>query len=191
MFRDLEEKLLGKRSIRFKFKITSEGSLSASLKGQLHLRNGNKVDIEYSGNFQSKPVTARFVSDARTMHWSIGSQKYEMPTPKALNEAIVKGFTRTGLLHNLVALLAGKPPDHADGGIEAWVQVSDFFFSAPDPSSKVRGRSIRFKIAIDGREVGEANYWISPLTRIPVERRQTVHFPEGDVRIVESYEFLD
>ncbi len=190
-FRELEEKLLKEPSLHFKFEITSQGSVDSSLHGQLRLKNGNKVEIQFSGTYQSRPVSVRFESDAKRMHWVAGDRKYELPTPKALNEGLVVGFTRMGLLHNLSALLAGKPPDHTDGSVEEWVQVSDFLFAAPDPSSKLRGRSIRFRISVDGKYVGDADYWISPLTRTPVERRQTVHLAEGDMKVVESYEFPD
>jgi hypothetical protein len=125
------------------------------------------------------------------MHWAVADRQIDMETPRSLNQAIIVGFTRMGMLHNLVMILGGEPPDHADGAVENWIQVSDLMFTAPDPASKVRGRSIRFQIEVGGTGVGDANYWISPLTRLPVERRQTVHFKTGDMKVVETYEFPD
>lgn len=191
MFRELEEKLLNEKSLRLKFKIISEGPVTSLLRGQLRLRSGNRVEIEVAGTFQSKAASTRFESDGKKMRWGVADRKFDLETPRALNEAIIIGFTRMGLLHNLATLLEGEPPDHADGTVEDWVQVSDFLFAAPDPSSKVRGRSIRFRIAVEGEGAGEANYWISPMTRLPVERRQTVHFKTGDLKVVETYEFPD
>jgi len=191
MFRELEEKLLNEKSLRIRFKITSEGSVDSSLQGQLRLKSGNKVEIAVSGSFKSSPVAVRFESDGKKMHWAIADRQIDLETPKGLNQAIIVGFTRMGLLHNLALILGGEPPDRADGTIEDWVQVSDFLFAAPDPSSKLRGRSIRFQIEVEGKSVGNAHYWISPLTRMPVERRQMVHFETGDVKVVETYEFLD
>lgn len=191
MFRELEEKLLNERSLRIRFKITSEGSVDSSLQGQLRLKSGNRVEIVVSGSFKSTPVTVRFESDGKKMHWAVADRQIDLETPKGLNQAIIVGFTRIGLLHNLALILGGEPPDRADGTVEDWVHVSDFLFVAPDPSSKLRGRSIRFQIEVDGKTVGNAHYWISPLTRMPVERRQTVHFDAGDIKVVETYEFLD
>ncbi len=188
-FHELEDKLLLQKSLRFKFSIASDGPVGISLRGQVRLRSGNRAEIEFTGTFQSKPVNTRFESDGKTMRWTAGEQKFELPTPTALNEAIVIGLTRMGLLQNILALLAGAPPEHADGTVQDWVRVSDFFFAAPDPATKLRGRSIQFGITVADKDVGIASCWISPLTRLPVERRQTVHFPAGDVRIVETYEF--
>jgi hypothetical protein len=191
MFRELEDKLLNEKSLRFKFKLTSEGLANSSLRGQLRLKSGNRVEIDVSGTFQSQTVSTRFESDGKEMRWSIADRKFDLETPKALNEAILIGFTRMGLLHNVAALLRGEPPDHADGTVEDWVVASDFLFAAPDPSSKIRGRSIRFQVSVEGKAVADANYWISSLTRLPVERRQTVHLNSGDMKIVETYEFPD
>ena len=191
MFRELEEKLLAEKSLRLRFKISSEGPVSALLQGQLRLKSGNRVEIDVSGTYQSKPVKTRFESDGKKMHWTAIGQQFELETPKALSEAFIVGFTRMGLLHNLSALLGGEPPDHCDGGVADWVQVSDFLFAAPDPSIKLRGRSIRFEIAVEGKNAGEAEFWISPFTRVPVERRQTVHLKTGDLKVAESYEFLE
>jgi hypothetical protein len=190
-FREVEDRLLGEKSLQFKFRVTSTGTVNSSLQGQLRLKSGNRIEIEISGTFQSNPVKTRFESDGRRMHWNAGEQKLELDAPRDLREAIIIGFTRMGLFHNLALLLGGQPPDHAGGGVNVWVQASDFMFAAPDPASKVRGRSIRFQIDADGETIGEASYWISPLTRVPVERRETLKTPSGRSEIVESYEFPD
>ena len=191
MFRGLEKDLLGAKSLHLKFKISSEGPVTASLQGQLRLKSGNRAEIDVTGTYQSNPVKTRFESDGKKMRWSAAGTQHELETPSALNEALIVGFTRMGLLHNLSALLEGEPPDHCEGGVVDWVQVSDFMFAAPDPSTKLRGRSIRFEIAVNGDNAGSANFWISPLTRVPVERRQTVHLRTGDLKVVELYEFPD
>ncbi len=188
-FRELEGKLLHEKSLRIKFRITSEGPVTSSLQGQLRTRSGNRAEIEASGTFRSKPVELRFESDGKRMRWTAEGREIDLDTPKELNAAIIVGFTRMGLLHNVARLIDGKPPDHAAGGVDQWVEVSDFVFSAPDPDSKVRGRSVRFRISVDGEDAGEANYWISPLTRVPVERRQTVRLEAGDVKAAETYDF--
>ncbi len=188
-FHELEDKLLLQKSLRFKFSIASDGSEDISLRGQVRLRSGNRAEIEFAGTCQSKPVNTRFESDGKTMRWTVGEQKFELPTPRALNEAIIIGLTRMGLFDNIFALLSGGPPEHADGTVQDWVHVSDFFFAAPDPATKLRGRSIQFAITVADKDVGTASCWISPLTRLPVERRQTVRLPAGDVRIIETYEF--
>ncbi len=191
MFRELEERLLSEKSLHFKFTVTSEGPVRSSLQGQVRLRGSNRAEIDVAGTYQSEKVNIRFESDGKRMRWALGDQKFDLETPKGLNEAIVIGFTRLGLFHNLSLLLGGKPPDYGSDSMEDWVQVSDFLFAAPDPSSKVRSRSVRFRIAVEGKDSGQASYWISPLTRLPVERRQTAHYPEGDLKIVESYTFPD
>lgn len=190
-FQEVEEKLRDEKSLRFKFKITSSGPVTASLRGQLRLKSGNRIELDLSGTYQSGPVSAHLESNGKKMSWNVGARKYDVEAPNSLNDAIVVGFTRMGLYYNLFALLEGKAPAHSDGTIEDWVHVSDFLFAAPDPASKVRGRSIRFAITVAGEDFGEANYWLSPLARVPVERRQTVHLPAGDLAIVESYEFPD
>ncbi len=190
-FGGLEERFLAEKSLRFKFNITSQGSISSSLQGQLRLRSGNRVEIDAKGDFQSKPVNLRFVSDGKRMRWSAAGQQYDVETPKTLNEAIIIGFTRMGLLDNLAMLLTGQQPSHAEGGIADWVQVSDFRFAAPERGGKQRGRALVFQIGIEGQPAGEVEYWLSPLAGMPVLRKQTIHARTGDITVVESYEFPD
>jgi hypothetical protein len=190
-FREIEGQLRSEKSLRFKFEIRSSGPVTASLQGQVRFKSGNRVELDVSGTYGSEPVNARLESDGKKLSLTVGTLKYDRETPRALNDALVVGFTRMGLYYNLFSLLEGKPPAHADGTVEEWAQVSDFRFAAPDPSSKVRGRSIRFSVTVAGEDFAEADYWISPLVRIPVERKQTVHLPQGDLEVVESYEFPD
>jgi hypothetical protein len=89
-----------------------------------------------------------------------------------------------GMLHNLAMLSAGAPPDGTDGQIRDWVQARNFSY---DETTK----ALRFEIVVSGTPSGEVELWVDENTGFPTQRKQTVHFPEGDMFVEEVYEMLE
>jgi hypothetical protein len=65
------------------------------------------------------------ISHGRIMEGGNAVRRFHADAPAGLTEALVLGFTRMGILHNLARLTRGAAPDHADGGVREWVEVRD------------------------------------------------------------------
>jgi hypothetical protein len=184
-FADLETRLLSAQTLRVTFEITAEGANTANLRGVLELSADGRARIDARGSFAGESGEIQFTSDSRTMKGRRGAKRFELPTGKALQESIVLGMTRMGLLHNLAVLWGGRPPEHADGGVREWVMAIDLTDASTD-SAKALG----FRVAVQGTPMGETTLELDS-AGWPTQRTQTVHFPNGDMKVVERYEAFE
>lgn len=192
LFYGLEEKLLQGTAWVVRAQTTSEGAFESSLSGAVALRQGNIARIEINGSFGGKPVDAFLISDGTVLLYGdaqLGS--FEDAAPWALNEAIIIGMTRMGLLHNFALLTAGDPPDRATGGVRDWVEVTDFRLGEIESINDGSALPVTFGLIVSGQPAGEATLWFDESTGLPVQREQTVDFETGMMTVTEVYEFED
>ena len=190
-FQRLEKDLLAAPAVRISYSITAQGAYDASLSGVLLMAEGNRMRLEASGSFAGEPVDALLVSNGMGLSITVGGEETLLKTPGQLNEAVVIGLTRMGLLHNLARLTGGVPPDHAAGAAAEWVKVSEFSIADAPEDPPVDGVPVEFGIVLSQEPVGEVTMWLDPRTGLPMLRTQTVLFPEGDMLVTEAYHEVD
>jgi hypothetical protein len=187
-----EEVMLTAKNVSGTFEVESTGENPSKLAGTLRLYEGNALHLQAEGRFRSDSV--QLLVDSRdpagtnraTTKGSAANSHRDPPSMK-LREAVVLGVSRMGLLHNLAQLSLDQPVDHAEGGFAEYVKII-----APKDghSDNVHGESCRrvdYGIAVGGRTVGDASLCISDLTGLPLHRKQTVHFPAGDMIVSETF----
>ena len=182
----LEEKLLALPGVEVRYRITSEGAFAAELEGVLTLGAGSKTSLVAEGTFGDEPVALSLSASEGQMSGGSRERTFQEPLPNGMREALVIGLTRMGLLHNLARLVAGSPPDRADGTVREWVEVREVAWTASTEDAPGT-RVIRFDIWVAGQPAGEATLWLSG-GGLPVFREQVVRFPGGEMRVVERYE---
>ncbi len=159
--------------------------MPSSLMGTLVLTLGNVMRLQAKGEFAQTPIDVSLESDGQRLVGGTTADAIEVDTPPALHEAMVIGLTRMGLLHNLAMLTGDAGPDHAEGGVQDWVQVSNF---APavglENATDVR---ITFDLIVAGTPSGSATLFLDGETGLPVAREQTVQFDTGEMRVLERY----
>ena len=96
------------------------------------------------------------------------------------------GLTRQGLLHNLAVLSGGGPPEHGDGGMLESIDVRGLELGPIEQFGTQPAEPLSFQIVVAGTEVGRASLWLDA-RELPLERRQTVDFPDGQMRVTERY----
>ena len=113
-----------------------------------------------------------------------------------------------GLMHTLARLSFDQPPDHADGDAREWLGVRDVAVSSevilPSSFDLYRAAScaqalasqrdrllpmrdvtrLDFTVVVDGAPSAETALVVHE--DLPVLREQTVHFDDGDMRVVEE-----
>ena len=129
-------------------------------------------------------MTEVFVGPAMRLHTKgtfLGkpfARDFDQPDTTDLRDAVVVGLARMGLLHNVIDLAQGNGPEHADGTVREWLQPHDF--------RRVRG-GVTYQLRVSGKETSEVTLTIK--SGLPQKRTMTVHFPNGDMRVTETYRF--
>lgn len=184
--RRLESRLLQAPSISMQFYITSLGVREANLTGRVSLSSDGHTSIEVAGVIGGAKVEARLTADSTSLLISNNGEITETATPESLREAIIVGLTRMGLMHNLARLARSESPDHADGGVRDWVTY-ELVTDETVPKAEIMGKPLGFDITVLGEASGRAWLWLDRGTGLPVVRRQTVTFDDGEMVVVEHY----
>lgn len=184
LFFGLEERMVLADTVDVDFAITAEGAIIVDLQGLLRISPDSTV-LSAFGTFAGEGVEVTLHAGSGEMRFGSGDQQRTAAVPEFLQEALGIGMTRMGVLHNLAMLAAGAPPDRGDGGVREWVTVDGFSLGREGVLAEDR-HSLSFQITVDGTPAGSAVLDLDE-NGIPVERRQVVSFPEGEMRVIERY----
>jgi hypothetical protein len=187
----LEQRLLSARSIRVHARIASGGRIESHFEGTLLAGTGQRLRMDFSGDLGSRPSDVRLVCDGTKMHGGSREHSFDFDAPPSLREGVVVAWLRMGLLHDVARLSQGSPPDHIDGTMDKWLRVET---AEHAPGEAIRGAPTErwtYLLTMDGQRVAEGDLWLDAKTGLPLRRRQTVHFPEGDMQVGEEYEQVD
>jgi hypothetical protein len=184
---DLERRLQGANRVEIAFDIQSEGTVVSQLRGTLVWSRDGELRLDATGEFDGKPQQLELLADAKMLEVRVaGEVRHSGPRPPKLVEAVVLSLTRQGLLHNLAMTVGGLPPSLADGGFDEWMRVFQPQLGPPEVFGSDEARPLEFQIEVEGQHVGHATLWLRA-DDLPLERQQTVEFPEGQMRVVERY----
>jgi len=175
----VEERLMEATASRVDFVVTASGPLDGNLTGSLLLGEGGEARLTGEGTLRGQEVGLLLVSDGMRMHVSNGDETLEAATPAALKEALVVGFTRTGVIHNLLRLADLLPPDHAEGQVGSWARTTDIH--------REEKGNLAFGVEMDGATMGPVVLFMATGTELPGERRQTLTVDEGESDVTEIY----
>jgi len=176
----LEQRLTEAESVRLDFRITAEGAIEVDLRGALLKTSTADYRLSATGTFAGQTVDLLLRTEGSDLLLDSQAAQSRIPRPVFLDDALMIGLTRMGLLHNLARLTGPLPPDRADGGVRDWVTVSGF---SNDPS---QAGALSFDITVAGQPSGSASLALDR-NGWPLIRRQTVAFPSGEMRVVERY----
>jgi hypothetical protein len=161
-FAQLESRLLEMNPIDVTFALKSSGAVESASNGTLKA-TGRDVIVDAETAIAGSSTKR---SHALTDHGSPVSQK----------RLLILGWTRMGLLHNMVMLASGKPIMH---NVEQSVRVANVRWNRGE-------RMFAFDVLIDGTKTADARLWLDASGR-PMRRLQTVQFPNGAMHVEEQY----
>jgi outer membrane lipoprotein-sorting protein len=191
LFRKLEQRLLSAESVHIRGAAGSAGAVISGLEGEVVLASGNRARIQFSGEFGGMGVTLALVADGEQMWGGNGTDQFEDEAPTSLNEGILLGFTRMGILHNLALLSSVSSPDGTDGTIRDWVTVSNFAWGESGTLDGVAAEALTFDLTVNGTPAAKVVLWLDQENGLPVQREQLVQFPDGEMRAIEVYEAVE
>ncbi|MEM8931360.1 MAG: hypothetical protein AAGE94_09305 [Acidobacteriota bacterium] len=188
----LERSLVESPSVQLDFAVTATGAVDAELAGSLSL-DGDAMRLDATGSFAGREMTLeiRTTEEGRLIGGYVdagdSAPRFDVELPAHLREAVAIGFTRMGILHNLALLAGGRMPDHADVGIGDWLILDDF--AAAEPHGGHGG--VMFDLSVGGEPAADdVGLWIDSRGH-PTVRRQVVQFPQGEMRVLETYTEVD
>lgn len=184
VFASIENALLSARVLRVDYEISAEGAIGARLDGDLVAQHPHRAALRADGVFAGADMELRLAANGEQMRGSSGAAGFTAVQPPALIEALVVGWLRMGVLHNLALLSGGAPPDRADGTVRDWVVPHSFAFV---DGPRAGARAISFALDVSGSPAGEVVLHYDPATNFPTRREQVVHFDTGDMRVTEDY----
>ncbi len=190
-FQELERRLLEAETIYIDGGAGSTGTIESAFEGKVNLASGNRARIQFTGQLASNNVLVALVSDGTKMWAGNGSDSFEEETPVALNEGIIVGLTRMGILHNLAVLSGASAPEGTDGNVHDWLTVTNFAWGDEETIDGVITETMTFDISVGGTPSAKARLWLNKETGFPVQRQQVVQFPDGEMTAVEVYEAFE
>lgn len=184
----LEARLLGARRVHIEAKVQASGALQASFEGVTDLQDRNRARFSYTGSLAGKPAVVSLESNGRTLDLRNGAQSRNEPTGAESNRALLLGFTRMGLLHNLARCVQLAGPDHAGGGVTPWITLDSFRPTTFAQDGELFGApSLGFDLLVSEKPAATVQLWLDPATGLPRRREQVVRFPQGEMKVVETY----
>jgi hypothetical protein len=173
------------------FEVDAKGAHDAHLTGTLELTGGNALSLVAEGKFDREAVRVEFESMSgdinRTVTKGSAASAQHNAAQPALNEAVVVGLVRMGLLHNLALLMNDQMVSKAEGGVRDEVQAFDLRDAGPDTSAGLPCRRVDFSLHVGGKTTAEGGLCIDDATGLPLQHRVTVHFAEGDLTATERF----
>jgi hypothetical protein len=163
--------------------------LAADLTGTLERVADGQITINADGDFDGENQRLRLASDGANMWIGAGQVVTNLPIPAELDEAVIVGFARMGILHNLSRLTGGAPPDHMEGGADTWVGIQDVRTGAAETINGRPTGQFDYELLVDGTPSGRGRLWLDLLTGFPVRRNLIVEFDDGPMTVNEAYEF--
>lgn len=168
------------------YHITSGGVFESDLTGMLEM-TGDYVGLTAEGDFGGIATQLQLTVLDDEVEMVVGGEKTRVTRPPALREVVVLGMTRMGLFHNLARLTVATLPDHAEGGVDGWIETHSATWGPTAEVEGVEARALRFALRVAGTEATEATLWLDTATGLPVRRDETTDYPGGTMTLVERY----
>lgn len=173
------------------FELDATGPQPAHFTGTLQLTGTNGLVLTADGRLGRDTVHLDLDSRQGDINRTVtrgntASAQRNAPQP-ALHEALVVGLVRMGLLHNLVRLSGEQMVMNAEGGVRGQVVPLEVRDAGPDASGAEPCTRLEFQLQVGGTVTGDTSLCVSDATGLPLQRRVTVHFPEGDLTDVERF----
>lgn len=166
------EAQLSSTSLTFEFQINSTGAVVSDINGRFHYCE-DKLTIDVDGELFAEPVRLKMRADRERLSLN----DISMPMPEHLHEAIIIGFVRMGLLHNIIRLSGNLIPDHGEGGVRDWVNI---------PVVGQNSSLMFFDVFVSNTKAAHAELTLDE-ERLPILRRQTMYFGGDEMLVTENY----
>lgn len=185
----LEERLLYQSNTALTWDGTATGSVVARLHASIAIASTDSATITVRGVSGTKPAEARLTVQADVVLFGTGKSYHVRG--RAFLKNMWLNFVRIGFMHDAHGLADGSAHDLAEAAAShdaETIHLHDISVQAPAAGERRKVQPVRFLIDYGRKkDVAAATLFISVKTGLPVKREQVVHFPRGDMRVIEYY----
>ena len=161
-----EKELESMKQVTLRFTTRTTGSIESHFTGTMNVLQGNVASIDADGEMTGKPATLR---------WSASG------SPSQVSHGLIITLVRMGLTHDLYDLSTNKPPSFIEGGVDEALKLDHLQWDAKE-------KKITYHLIVEKHDAGEGELWLGRHD-FPTRRKLTVHFPQGDMKVDEQYEW--
>jgi hypothetical protein len=180
VFGGLEEQLTEARDVIIEGRATATGAIAADVRGTLRVRRDRDSTIDVDGTHAGSALARSWRS---TKPVDPDSRDVQPPT---WADALLLGVTRMGVMHDWALVIGGEDPDIANGDLASWVVVEDLAWKDGDAAT----RTLVYRFVVGGVTNADAELTLDA-RGLPLRRTSVVHFPDGEMRVVETYARFD
>lgn len=187
MLAKLEQRLLAAHRVEIEARIEARGALTANLAGRGEWREGNVTTVAFAGKLGGAPSDVALSADGHALQMQHNAHTRRSRVAAETNRALLVGFARMGLMHNVARLTGLQEPDRAGGGVADWARLDSFRPTTFAQAGPLEGlMSLGFDLVID-EVASPVQLWLDPVTQLPKRRQLTVRFGDGEMTVVEDY----
>jgi hypothetical protein len=162
----VEKELENAKQVSIRFVTRTTGSVESHFNGTMNVLPGNIASIDADGEMAGKPATIRYSANG---------------SPAQISHALIVTLVRMGLTHDLYELSNKQPPSFAEGGVDEGVTLDKLAWDAKE-------KKFTYHLVVEKQDAGEGELWVGRHD-YPTRRKLTVHFPQGDMKVDERYEW--
>ncbi len=189
LYHDVLHRMLDAPELELGLDIEATGANVARKAGSLRVQAGNRIALHASGPFNGKESVTQLSSDGSRLRGESAAGPLDVAVEPQLADGLLHGLMARGLLHNLAMLALGRPLDLSDATAHG-VTARDVGALPDGRHGGHATRRIGFVLRLGEQPIGEATLEVCTASGLPVMRTQTVHFPQGDMQVVERYEIV-
>ncbi len=134
---------------------------------------GDEIDLDVRGDTFGGDILLNLQSYDR----GLILKSRRVSTPTHLEEAMIVGFVRMGLFHNIVQSSGGYGPDLAEGGIGDCIKV---------PVVVRSGNELIFELIPADRQASRTKLLMDSRD-LTIKRDQTIYFGAEEIQVIERY----
>ncbi|MEL7367282.1 MAG: hypothetical protein AAFN74_00075 [Myxococcota bacterium] len=163
--------------------IQTKGSFNADVQTQWRWAPRSRALIEIDGRLLGAKASARFVSTGALMQWPGNLVRVADDLDRGSRLMLV----RLGASFNALRIASGTLPDGLDGTGAHFARWTNIQLDAPKRIGRRSCLPIRFTMIVADESIGTGTLWVDARTYLPVQRRMSVVFNGGTMRVFERY----
>ena len=187
-FAALEARLLEAPAVLSVSHLVAEGEVTADLRTEHVITRAGTGRVKVVGTFAEQRVDVTLSFDGEHLELAGTAGTRALPQPADMHGGLLLGLTRMGWLHNVAMLAAGGQPDATDGSVREFTRAVRVLGGEVLEVDGRERRALTFGVEVRGQIAATAVLWLDLETGLPLERWQKVSFPDGEMRVVETYE---
>lgn len=162
----VEKELEASSQVSIRFTTRTTGAVESHYDGSMNVLPGNVASLDANGEMAGKPSTLRYSANG---------------SPAQVSHALIVTLVRMGLTHDFYELSTNQSPSFVAGGVDEGLKLDKVEWDAKE-------KKFTYHLIVEKQDVGEGELWVNRRD-YPLHRKLTVHFPNGDMKVDERYEW--